>query len=549
MTPATGTMHPAAAPYSAAVDAADYYSNMLAALRDHFGAAPATEPLFTTDVDGAALWIAYLDALPAAERQHHNCHACRQFVERFGGMVWIRGDRLVPATWGDGAGIYAAAFNAARRLVARARVTGVFLSSLTTWGIPSTRDAKRGAPWRHMHVVPSSKQVYRGNALKNADQAAAEKLEEYGMLQRGLAEFSHETMVQALAIADSEALYRGEKVAGHLRWLVDLSDARRAAGKDTRMRESVTWLAIATAPAGFAHVRSSMVGTLLEDLEAGLPLETVKRKFGEKMNPLKYQRPTAAPSDGAIAQAEKIVEALNTAGALRRRYATLDDVQSIWTPAPPRPESTGGGVFGHLKQPQRPARVASKVIKAPPITFEKFRRTVLGDAASIEAFVPTEGAFIALVTAADAAAPPILQWDREDRRNPVSWYVYPSGSLARQWGLVPSRWTKVNAVTLLPFMWNDGASDVGNHGAGAIFVVDGCKDSGHAGSALFPETLKSEYHGVRSVIERYSRGAQLEGREAASACGLDLRKGGKSIAVRVTSKAGAVTEYTIDRWD
>jgi hypothetical protein len=138
----------------------------------------------------------------------------------------------------------------------------------------------------------------------------------------------------------------------------------------------------------------------------------------------------------------------------------------------------------------------------------------------------------------------------EERRNPVSWYVYPGGSTARQWNLEGGSQVKVNAITLLPCMWNE-AGDHGNHGAGVVFILDGCKDTAAgSGLALFPETLKSEYHGVRSVIERYSRGAQLEGRELASACGLDVRKGRATpITVLVTSKAGALTEYTIDRWD
>jgi len=47
-------------------------------------------PLFTTDVDQDELWLAYLSGFPNADdRQHHTCHACRQFIQRFGGLVTI----------------------------------------------------------------------------------------------------------------------------------------------------------------------------------------------------------------------------------------------------------------------------------------------------------------------------------------------------------------------------------------------------------------------------------------------------------------------------
>ncbi len=56
------------------------------------------------------------------------------------------------------------------------------------------------------------------------------------------------------------------------------------------------------------------------------------------------------------------------------------------------------------------------------MTWEKFARTVLPDAETIELYVPAEAApYVAMVTAANPQAPPILQWDRAERRNPVSW--------------------------------------------------------------------------------------------------------------------------------
>jgi hypothetical protein len=55
----------------------------------------AAGPLFTTDVDG--LWDAYLTSFDDAHRQHHNCHACRHFIERWAGLVTIDERGLVKA--------------------------------------------------------------------------------------------------------------------------------------------------------------------------------------------------------------------------------------------------------------------------------------------------------------------------------------------------------------------------------------------------------------------------------------------------------------------
>jgi len=40
-----------------------------------------------------------------------------------------------------------------------------------------------------------------------------------------------------------------------------------------------------------------------------------------------------------------------------------------------------------------------------------------------------------LVTAKHPEAPPILQWDSPDKRNPVSLYVYVNGSATADWNL------------------------------------------------------------------------------------------------------------------
>ena len=69
------------------------------------------------------------------------------------------------------------------------------------------------------------------------------------------------------------------------------------------------------------------------------------------------------------------------------------------------------------------------------MTWDKFQRTVLPSAERIEFLAPSHGSYTALVTAANAEAPPILQWDRDGARNPVSWYFWNGGSSASQFGL------------------------------------------------------------------------------------------------------------------
>jgi hypothetical protein len=523
--------------YDAALHDAEY-DTFSARLRETFSANVGTgKPVFTTDVDG--LFQTYLDHLPPEQRQVHNCNTCRRFFDTYGALVTIdEAGRIAPAMWSvDTDAVpeaYRDAVDAMYLRVQRAPITGVFYSAERQWGTPTTGD------WHHLHVLPPASMVHK-DRLKTPSQAMAEKRHEHETLQRALAEFTVPHLQAAVNLLKTDALYRSWHVLGVAEFLLNLKMARDNAPSRPQ-RDAGTWLSVATAPAGFCHPRSSMIGTLLEDLAAGLPFEDVAAKFKAKMHPLQYQRPQAAPRAGNIEQAEKIVEKLGIAPALKRRFARLDDVVAAWRPAAPAPAEQPAGVFGHLKS--RDAAQPSD-LQAPPttMTWDKFSRTVLPEARSIEVLVPSHGNFVALTTAVDAEAPPILQWDRDDQRNSVAWYVYNGGSRAIQWNLQPG-WAKVNAIALKPHLWHSETGSP-NHEKSIVAIIDGARDvNGPASMALFPETLKSELHGIRSTIEAFSRAGRLEGAEEASACGLT----GWGITLRVTGPTGRAI-YKLDRWD
>lgn len=388
-------------------------------------------PLFHTDAAG--LWAAYLDTFgprPAdgekAEpaRQYHTCNACRHFVERFGDLVTIDENGMAtPAFWHeeDAPEPYRPAVAAMARIVRRAKVTGVFLSPTVSLGTRETGE------WHHLSLQLAVGRSVHASLAQTAGQAMAEKLEDFKNVWRALDEIPQAHIETALTLLRSDALYRSERVLGAAEWLYAVHTERAAA--QGAARANIVWRRIATAPAGYAHPRSSMIGTLLEDIAAGMAYADVSRRFADKMKPTNYQRAQVAPTAGAIDAAEKLVEKLGVAPALPRRYARLAELPLLWTPPPAKVAGSGGGpIFGHLQPKVAPAEQAPQMAIPPTVmTWEKFQRTVLQTATAIDALVtPESHRLMALVTASNPDAPPILQWDRQDARNPVSWY-YASG--------------------------------------------------------------------------------------------------------------------------
>jgi hypothetical protein len=513
------------------------YHGFLDRLQAGFEKHVAHQQLFTTNADG--LWETFLSSIPEEQRQRDNCSSCRKFIERFGHLVTLdeTGQQRSPF-WNErlATSEYFAAVQRLRELVEAAQVNGVFLSSKPVWGTPVT------GVWRHLAVTVPQARVFRPGLL-SAGQRMAELREHYRCLNVALSEFEAELLEQARVVLQADALTRSEKFIGVVEWLL-----ARQRERELPQGRNLLWKAVASAPAGFCTPRSSMVGTLLEDLAAGLPFETVKQRFDDKMHPLRYQRPQAAPSAGNIQQAEEVIARLGLAPALERRFATLAEVQLTWSPTKKEREKPGS-VFGHLK-PKEKAWASDIELPDKTLTWVKFRDTVLPKAEKMEVLVPSSSAsFSAMVTAVHPDAPPIIRWDTPEQRNPVSWYFYHGQTDASSWGLSPG-YVEVLGVSKQPSTWF--GDRFAFQGQGVFFILKGARDSRNTSMVLFPEILRSELHGVRATIEAFSRSRKLavpEGQPLAS--GLMFTPSTKpswDLRLRVTRKR-AIATYTLDRWD
>ncbi|GAB2517989.1 hypothetical protein GCM10027167_20930 [Nocardia heshunensis] len=526
----------------------DRYEELLAGVRGRFAVAVG-EGAELFRVASERLYDVFLDALSPEYAAENACGTCRTFVQRYGGLVVVDAEgRATSALW-SAEGIpphYEKGVAALAAAVENTSIVSVFRSEDTEWG-----RAEKGS-WTHLAVTPPEAIVHKPAVLATTSQYVAARNADRETLARALGEFSHDVVKRAVALLRSEQLYRSDAVLGAGTWLLDLHqriDAVKGRGEAAqRKRDNLIWLAAATAPAGFCHVKSGMIGTLLSDLADGLPFESVQRRFAEKMHPLQYRRPTAAPTAAMIARAEKVIGDLQAAGALERRFAKLADIRPMWTPRP-RPQRSSGGVFGHLIPAEKSARTTESGVSPIVMTWEKFRRTVLPAADRIEFQVPARStSYGAMVTAANPEAPPIIQWDNEAHRNPVTWYLYVDGSKPARWGLHPGELRDVTAVVDHPAAWNVD-EDRTHREQSVMFTLAGATDTGYTkGAGFFPSYLRSDLHEIRKTLEAHTLEAVVAGRDEAEACGLLVSKGTIDHTFYVTTDT-IRTPYTLDRWD
>ncbi len=367
--------------------------------------------LFKTNVED--LYDIYLSNLPEKARQHYTCHACEHFFNRFGNLVTIEEDGTMHSVMWDTENtpkFFIPAVAAIQKAVLGSKVIGVFVSDSQELGQALT------GGWSHLSVrIPAS--MLNRDRLLTAEQVMAKKQENFKVLNNALTSFSLDIINQAVVLINSETLYGSDRVI-HTANLVKTLKEKLSRINDSTKKRNITWLAVANATHVFS--RSSMFGTLLKDIEDNLPTDEIVSRFETKMR--LYMRSQSAPSSKAIYEAERIVEKLGIGDSLQRRYAQYEEIPTfLWKNKGKTSSSTQqktGGVFGHLtpknSSPRNVMNVPSTVM-----TWEKFKRTVLPTAESMEVLVDNESRLMALVTALYPESQNILQWD-----NTFSWYYH-----------------------------------------------------------------------------------------------------------------------------
>lgn len=308
---------------------------------------------------------------------------------------------------------------ALRKAVESARIKSVFISDEKTLGIPKT------GQWTHLYAkLPVQSVCINTSRTLSSGQVMAEKREDFRMLSRVLNEYSMTTVDQAIEILNTEALYRSEKCSGVAKWFKEVKTAVSELS-NSRYKENILWSVVAVAPTGFCHIKSSMIGTLLDDIENGLSFDSIKRRFDEKMHPSNYMRSQSAPTVNQTKEAEKVVEKLGIANSLPRRFATINEIpeeEFVWknnSQEKAKTEVKAAGMFAHLAKQTTETSNANINLPTTVMTWDKFVRTVLPTAQSIEAKVDNPNRLMALITASNRDAENILQWD-----NTFSWYYH-----------------------------------------------------------------------------------------------------------------------------
>lgn len=374
----------------------------------------AQQPLFVTDVTGDQLWDAYLAAFPTGtnplfrERTEHDCSCCRQFIRNIGNLIAVEGTEALTVWDLDGLPYpYDVVAATLHSLISRAPIQGRFSTKEHQYGNRSTIEQLPDGNtrrWHHFHVRTQGTLQFS----TKPDQCRGEYATTVQVFQRGLTEISVDAVETVLSLIADNNLYRGEEFRAQLKEFQQLQEQYTALNYLPGNR--FLWdQALSRA----ARIRNSAIGTLLQDLSAGMGLESAVKVFEQKVAPTNYKRPSALITPRMIQDAMQTLKELDLEAAVERRLAQLSDLSVnnvLWVDNSVQGQMKDG-IAGLLME--EAIAPTPKTAQAVDIGVEVFLRDVVPTASSMSVLVKNTqmGNFMTLTAPVHADSGRLFKWD------------------------------------------------------------------------------------------------------------------------------------------
>lgn len=373
--------------------------------------------LVTVNIDPNDVWDYYLKSFPEGtnpmfrERTEYDCNCCKNFVRNIGNVVSISSngiqtiwDVAVPEYFQDVADSMAT-------YIRTGSFSDYYVSSEKTIGYKPNSDNSSDIIWDHFRTT-----VPRNFIVSAPDKASilGELRNTKDVFKRGLEDLSLESAEIVLELIDQGSLYRGVEFKPQVVKFIANKKQYEALGSDIQ-KDIFIWTA--SKKLGMAsRFRSSVIGTLIEDLSEGKELDYAVKSFESKTAPTNYKRSSALISKGMIQQAQETIKELGLEDSLQRRFAVPADISVnnvLFSSAVEKPLD----VFGDLLNTASNAKPKA-LSKVEEISIDKFITTVLPTATKVEALFENThiNNLVTLVAPAHPESKNLMKWS-----NPFSW--------------------------------------------------------------------------------------------------------------------------------
>jgi len=421
--------------------------------------------VFQVSLTKEEIWEKYLSSFPAGTneifivRAEHDCSTCKSFIRQYGRIVLLENDGKKLTTIWDGLGKipepYHTVVKELAKFVKNAAISKPFFFTERKFGNQLNRKEREdGTIERFYHFYGSAVSIQQ---KKNVPRLVGNLVSQKGTLQRALEDLTLDSAEVVLELIQQGSLYRG---AEHKNALLNFVKAKKKWEKlAPKMRERWLWLNLKST---VTFLRNSSIGTLLQNISAGMDLDTAVRKYEAIVAPANYKRPKAIFTKKMLSDAKQALSDAGLLSALKRRFATLDDisVNNVLFVDRDQRLAQESDIFSELET--KAVSNPKKFGKVQEIGIEDFLKNVLPGSTKVEALIENSlnNNFVSLLAPSVPDSKTLFKWD-----NRFSWSYngnLTDSSIKRN---VSKAGGSVTGVLRFSIQWNENGDNLNDFDA------------------------------------------------------------------------------------
>lgn len=433
--------------------------------------------LYTVDINPDLLWDVYLSSWPEGtnlirvEKPEHDCHACKSFIRKLGGVVSIKklenGHFKVLTVWDNvpySENGYADVAQKMRDVICKAPINGVYRVSPKFKHVSVREEAYPYVTYNHFWATVPDKYCF-----DKPDAVKAPITSVHGVFRRGMEEFTQEAIDDILQLTIEEAYSRSGANLQALKSYKQLFEDYHKLPKGFQ-RDLYLWYNVNKHNAG---LKNTMIGTAIEKYSAGADIDTVLNLLEGMAEG--YKRPKAIVTPAQQRATVKAIEEGEYKDSLATRFATEADISVKHTLYVNRSVKT------KLKDTMLEDAFGNNVVKpkskksiGQEISYEDFLDKVLPSASNLEVLLSNEHEqnFMTLLTQKVTGSKPITNWG-----HPVRW-TYNGNNADALTQKVKERGGNVEGLIRVSLGWANG-HDLDLHMVQPVHYFDDRKEVFH----------------------------------------------------------------------
>ena len=376
-------------------------------------------PIMRLDVDNDEFYNHYLDSFPEGtnnifrERREYDCNCCKNYIRKIGHIVALAPtgymtiwDNVNTGTYYDVVAKAMAAYLQDKSVVTR------FYTSEKTAGFVPNKDNTSDIIWTHFYrEIPGKlvKSEDRIGPLLNGQNGS------FDSLKRSMETFTIDAMETVLELITQNSIYRGSEFKNIVQQALECKKQYDATEGDYN-KLIFLWNTVESLDMA-CRFRSTVIGTLIEDLSLEVELNKAVASFESKVAPTNYKRSSSVVTPRMVKDAQEKITQLGYLDSLHRRHATMDDIPASALLHVSQAEKALN-VFDDITSEAKAKFKPKDFDKVEKVTLEKFIQEILPTVNSLELFMENrfQKNIVSIIAPIDSSAPNMFKW-----AHPISW--------------------------------------------------------------------------------------------------------------------------------